>query len=93
MCYKITNCGTSPLLWGVEVRTISIRELRDSLSSLGEIVEKDREILVTRHGRVLAKLVAPGPARSVPSHSDLRAGMPYLSVGSEELIRQDRERG
>ena len=75
------------------MRTMSIRELRDSLSSLGEIVERDREIIITRHGRVLAKLVAPGPSRSAPTHSDLRASMPYLSVPSEELIRQDRERG
>lgn len=78
---------------GVRLLTMSIRQLRDSLSSLGEIVERDREILITRHGRVLAKLVAPGPSRSAPSHSDLRAGMPYLSVPSEELIRQERESG
>ncbi len=75
------------------MRTMSIRQLRDSLSSLGEIVEGDREILITRHGRVLAKLVAPGPSRSAPSHSDLRESMPYLSVPSEELVRRDRERG
>jgi antitoxin (DNA-binding transcriptional repressor) of toxin-antitoxin stability system len=74
------------------VRTMSIRELRDSLSSLGDIVERDREILITRHGRVLAKLVAAGPSRSAPTHADLRASMPYLSVPSEELVRQERER-
>jgi antitoxin (DNA-binding transcriptional repressor) of toxin-antitoxin stability system len=72
---------------------MSIRELRDSLSSLGEIVEKDREILVTRHGRALAKLVAVTPCRSAPSHADLRASMPRQSVPSEDLIREDRERG
>jgi len=83
----------SHYLGGAQVRSMSIRQLRDSLSSLGDIVERDREILITRHGRVLAKLVATGPSRSAPSHSDLRAGMPYLSVPSEELIRQDRERG
>ncbi len=75
------------------MRSMSIRELRDSLASLGEIVEEEREILVTRHGRVLAKLVAPGPPRQAPIHSDLRAGMPYLTVPSEDLVSQDRERG
>lgn len=75
------------------MRSMSIRELRDSLASLGEIVEEEREILVTRHGRVLAKLVAPGPPRQAPSHADLRAGMPYQAVPSEELVAQDRERG
>jgi prevent-host-death family protein len=75
------------------MRTMSIRELRDSLSSLGEIVENDREILVTRHGRALARLVPVNPCRLAPSHADLRASMPVQSVPSEELVRQDRERG
>ena len=72
---------------------MSIRELRDSLSSLGEIVENDREILVTRHGRALARLVPVDPWRPAPSHADLRASMVAQSVPSEELVREDRERG
>jgi len=78
---------------GGTVRSMSIRQLRDSLSSLGEILEKDREILITRHGRPLARLIAPGPSRSAPSHSDLRAGMPFLSIPSGELIREERDKG
>lgn len=75
------------------MRTMSIRELRDSLSSLGEIVANDREILVTRHGRPLAKLVPVNACRLAPSHADLRATMPLQSIPSEELVREDRERG
>jgi len=72
---------------------MSIRELRDSLSELDEIVEREQEILVTRHGRAVAKVTPVSPRRPTPSHADLRAGMPFQSVSSEDLIRQDRERG
>jgi prevent-host-death family protein len=74
------------------MREMSIRELRDSLSSIGEIVEHDGEVLLTRHGRPLVKLVALNPCRTAPSHADLRGSMPRMAVPSEELIRADRER-
>jgi prevent-host-death family protein len=75
------------------MRSMSIRELRGSLPSIGELVEREGEIVITRHGRGLAKLVPLNPVRSAPSHADLRASMSYLAVPSEELVRLDRERG
>jgi len=41
----------------------------------------------------LIKLVPLSSTRSAPSHADLRAGMPRLTVPSQELVRADRERG
>lgn len=75
------------------MRSMSIRELRDSLSSLQAIVEREGEIVVTRHGRGLARLVPLHPRRGVPGHAELRALMPLMAVSSEELLRADRERG
>lgn len=75
------------------MRTMSIRELRGSLSSIGEIVERHGDVVLTRHGRPLVRLVPLNPCRSAPSHADLRAGMPYMAVASEDLVRADRERG
>ncbi len=75
------------------MRTMSIRELRKSLSSISEIVEKDGEVLVTRHGRALVRLVPLNPSRSAPTHADLRAGMPRMPISSEDLVRSDREKG
>ncbi len=74
------------------MREMSVRELRDSLSSIGEIVEREGEVLLTRHGRPLVRLVALNPSRSAPSHANLRAGMPYMTAPSEDLVRVDRER-
>lgn len=72
---------------------MSIRELRASLTTIAEIVETEGDVVLTRHGRPLAKLVPLTPSRTAPSHADLRAGMPYLAISSEDLIRADRERG
>lgn len=74
------------------MRTMSIRELRDSLSFIGEIADREGEVVLTRHGRPLARLVSLSPNRSAPSHADLRAVMPYMSVPSERLVRADRDR-
>ena len=75
------------------MRTMSIRELRGALTSIGEIVEREGDVVITRHGRPLARLVPLNPCRSAPSHADLRASMPFMGVPSEDLIRADRERG
>ena len=75
------------------MRTMSIRELRASLSSIDEIVERDGDVVLTRNGRPLVRMVPLNPRLTAPSHADLRAGMPYLRVPSEDLIRADRERG
>lgn len=75
------------------MRNMSIRELRESLSTIGEIVEQNGEVVLTRHGRALVRLVPVNPCRSVPGHADLRAGMPRMTVPSEELVRADREGG
>lgn len=73
------------------MRQMSIRQLREALTSLEEIVDREGELVVTRHGRPLAKVVGLNPCRKAPSHADLRASIGRMSVGSEELIRQDRD--
>lgn len=75
------------------MREMSVRELRDSLSSIEEILGREREVILTRHGRPLAKLVTVNPGRGAPSHADLRAQTALLAGPSEDLIRADRERG
>ena len=72
--------------------TLSIREMRGAMAHLDELLEKEGEILVTRYGKPVARVVPVSVvARQVPSHSDLRAAMPRLSNPSEELVRSDRE--
>jgi antitoxin (DNA-binding transcriptional repressor) of toxin-antitoxin stability system len=70
---------------------MSIRELRDSLSSIDQIVDDAGEILVTRHGRPVARMTSMKPGRTVPSHADLRAAMPRMTTPSEDLVRAERD--
>ena len=71
--------------------SLSIREMRAALTRLDEILTREGEILVTKRGRAIARLVPVRPAASMPSHADLRARMPRLTVPSEVLVRQDRD--
>ena len=73
------------------MRTMSIRELRAALSSVDDIFHDSGEVIVTRHGRPIAKLCPLNPLRTAPSHADLRATMPRMSTPSEALVRADRE--
>jgi antitoxin (DNA-binding transcriptional repressor) of toxin-antitoxin stability system len=71
--------------------SLNIREMRAALTRLDEILTREGEILVTKRGRAIARLVPVRPAASMPSHADLRARMPRLTVPSEVLVRQDRD--
>jgi antitoxin (DNA-binding transcriptional repressor) of toxin-antitoxin stability system len=69
---------------------MSVRQFREALTALEQILEREGEFIVTRHGRPLAKVVSLNPVRKAPSHADLRASIPPMQAGSEDLIRQDR---
>ena len=73
------------------LKTLSIREVRSALSHLDEVVAEAGEVVVTRRGRPLARILPARPRRRIPSRAQLRASMPRLKVPSEVLIRQDRE--
>lgn len=73
------------------LKTLSIREMRSALSHIEEIVAEEGEVVVTRRGRPLARILPARPRRGIPSRAELRATMPKLKVPSEVLIRQDRE--
>jgi antitoxin (DNA-binding transcriptional repressor) of toxin-antitoxin stability system len=74
------------------MREMTVRELRDALSTIESLVEREREVVLTKHGRPLVKLVPLHGHASVPSHADLRAAMPLMTVPSEDLVREDRDR-
>ncbi|MGH7812837.1 MAG: type II toxin-antitoxin system Phd/YefM family antitoxin [Candidatus Binataceae bacterium] len=73
------------------MKTLSIREMRSALPHLDEIVAEEGELVVTRRGRPLARILPARPRRRIPSHAELRASMPLLKVPSEVLIREDRD--
>jgi antitoxin (DNA-binding transcriptional repressor) of toxin-antitoxin stability system len=73
------------------MRELSIREMRAELGRLGKLLETERELVITRHGRPIARVLPLGPRPRRPSHADLRASMPRLATGSEAAVRADRD--
>lgn len=73
------------------MKTLSIREARAALGHLDELLEANGDLVLTRHGRPIARILPITGRRPMPSHQDLRAATPLLPEGSEELLRQDRD--
>ncbi len=71
------------------MKTLSIREMRAQLGSLDEMMEREGELILTRRGRAIARIVPFEHRRTMPSHADFRSRLPRLSP-SAELIRDDR---
>jgi prevent-host-death family protein len=73
------------------MREISIREMREKLGSLGQLVQREGEILITRRGVPIARLLPVKGAQHRPSHAELRSAMQRLETPSQILIRDDRD--
>jgi antitoxin (DNA-binding transcriptional repressor) of toxin-antitoxin stability system len=73
------------------MRELTIRDMRSNLGRLGKLLETEKELVITRHGRPIARVLPLGPPRRRPSHADLRASLPRLATGSEVEVRADRD--
>jgi prevent-host-death family protein len=76
------------------VKALNIREIRQELSHLDELLAREGELLVTRHGKPIARVLPISPAKPpliMPSNAALRAKMAYLEVPTATLIREDRD--
>ena len=74
------------------MKTAGIREARQELSSLVAEVRKGREIVLTEHGRPVARLVplhdeSPGAFRS---HRRFRAAIGQVGVPLSIALAEDR---
>ena len=70
----------------------SIAEAKAGLSALLEKVSAGEEVVITRHGKPVARLLAVSPPkRRVGSLADFRKRMPPWSKPSSKLIRDMRD--
>jgi prevent-host-death family protein len=71
---------------------VGIRELRQNLSELLDRVTAGEEILVQRHGRVVARLLPPDPAeRMLPSMHEFRESVQIHGRPLSEEVACERE--
>lgn len=73
------------------MRELSIREMREKLGSLDQLLKMEGEILVTRRGVPIARLLPLHGSQAKPSHAELRAKMQRFSIPSQTLVRDDRD--
>lgn len=86
MCYKLRT-----MTRGGDMRTLSIRETRGALSKLDELLAEEKELIVTRRGKPVARIVSLQQT-AAPSHAELRAQTGRLNRPSAELIGEERDR-
>ena len=73
------------------MKTLSIREMRSALTRVDQLLARQGELVITRRGRPVARVLPMPSGRAMPSNRDLRAKMSRMSVPSEVLIREDRD--
>lgn len=73
------------------MQTLSIREVRSALGRLDEILSTTNEIIVTKHGEAIARIIPMKGKRLRPTHEELHALTKKLVVPSEKLIRDERD--
>ncbi|MBM3570242.1 MAG: prevent-host-death protein [Alphaproteobacteria bacterium] len=71
---------------------MSIRETRAAMGRIDRVLAEAGEIMVTRHGKVLARMVPATPVGPRPSHDRLRRSLPKLGVRVAALLRAERDR-
>ncbi|MFY9975132.1 MAG: prevent-host-death protein [Chromatiaceae bacterium] len=73
------------------MKELNVREMREAIGRLDTLVEDAGELIVTRRGKPIARILPVTRRVPRPDHAELRARMPHLGIPSEELIRQDRD--
>ena len=80
------------------MRRVGLAEAKAQLSALLDAVEAGDEVVITRRGQPVARLVRDGQGHqnevALPWPQRLRrfhAGQPSLAVGAVELVRELRE--
>jgi antitoxin (DNA-binding transcriptional repressor) of toxin-antitoxin stability system len=74
------------------MKSINVRELRNEIPRLRELLDREHELLLVTKGQPLARILPVAPQRKLESLVGLRSRMPRVKVPSEVLVREDRDR-
>jgi prevent-host-death family protein len=72
------------------MKELNVRDMRANIGRLAELVEAEGELVISRHGRPIARVLPIAQHRQPPDHADLRRRMQPLQAPSAELIRAER---
>jgi antitoxin (DNA-binding transcriptional repressor) of toxin-antitoxin stability system len=73
------------------MKKLSVRQVREALSHLDRLLAVEGEVVITRRGEEIARVIQAQRKRPIPSHRDLRQGMARIRKKSERLVCEDRD--
>ena len=75
------------------METVNIREARRRLSDLIDAAERGESVLITRHGREVARIgpAQPSEAGPLPDLSDFRASIDNQGQGLSKTVAEGRK--
>lgn len=73
------------------MKELNVREMRANIGRLDELVEEAGELVISRRGQPIARVLPVSRHRPRPDHADLRQRMAKLSTPSAVLIRAERD--
>jgi prevent-host-death family protein len=74
------------------MKHVGIKQARQELPDLIDQAEAGEEIVITRQGKAVAKLVAaPKPLKPLPSLTAFRQGIGRAGTPAVQLLREERD--
>lgn len=73
------------------MKTLTIREAREGLSHPEQMFADNDEVIVTRHGEPIARILPVAPKPGLRSLREFLASQPMQTVPSEAVLAEDRE--
>ncbi len=73
------------------MKELSIRAMRANIGRLDELLEEAGELIISRRGKPIARVLPMSQRRQPATHSDLRERIAKLSKPSANLTRAERD--
>jgi prevent-host-death family protein len=74
------------------VKHVGIKQARQELPDLIDRAEAGEEIVITRQGKAVAKLIpAPKTVKPLPSLAEFRQGIGHAGTPAVQLLREERD--
>ena len=74
------------------MKEIGIKQARQTLPELIDQIEAGEEIVLTRRGKVVARLIpAPRETKTLPPLKEFRQRVAQLGTPAAKLLREDRD--
>lgn len=73
------------------LKHVGIKQARQELPDLIDRAEAGEEIVITRQGKAVTKLIpAPKPVKTLRSVTEFRQGIARAGTGAAQLLREER---